>query len=360
MLIRPCYHYSVRIEAIKIKGAKPVNLTGLIADDVVNLVESEHFTWIDIEITDSTDDAALGKLLIGRLDFHPATVSDCLRHEGFHQPKMDEEQDYRFVTFIYYEPQADGKLKRLELYSYVGTTYVITIHNHSCKKLMDEIRDFPRVITDYEQRAILFMHHVLDMVVDTYTPLLRSFGHRADDLEISVLKASKKRKRKTRGLSTLIRKTSKISDMREILKMRRSLVHLRRTLTEEEEIVDRLVEEYDYEGAPEASEEIAIYFRDISDHLGKYLEIIEGLDSSLNHLMEVHALLTGQRTNEIIFLLTIISTIMLPLNLIVGFFGMNFDNLWFSHVSWGIWIVTGFMFAIVAGLFFYFRNKGWI
>ena len=349
----------MRIEAIKIEGNKPATLTGLTADDVVNLVESEYFTWIDIEITASRDAANLGQLLIERLDFHPATVSDCLRHEGFHQPKMDEEQNYRFVTFIYYEPQSDSKLRRLELYSYVGETFVITIHTHSCKKLLDEIRDFPRVITDYEQRAILFLHHVLDMVVDTYTPLMKSFSHRADELEISVLKATKRKKKRGR-LSLLMRKTSKISDMREILRMRRSLVHLRRTLSEEEEIVDLLVEEYDFEGAPETSEEIAIYFRDISDHLGKYLEIIEGLDSSLNHLMEVHALLTGQRTNEIIFILTIISTIMLPLNLIVGFFGMNFDNLWFSHAQWGIWAVTGLMLAIVFGLFIYFRYKEWI
>ena len=346
----------MRVEAIKIEGNKPASLTGLNADDVLQLVRSEHFTWIDIQITDDRA-ADLGQLLVDRLDFHPATVSDCFARDGMHQPKMDTEQDYRFITFIYYEQKSSGKLNTRELHAYVGKNYVITVHRHNCEELLAQIRQFPRGITDYEQRAILFAHHVLDMIVDTFTNVIHEFSHRCDKLEISVLKV--KKRRRTR-FAMFRRPADHMSDMRGILRLRRSLVRLRRTLAEEEEIVDMLVDEYNYEGAPESSEEIVIYFRDISDHIGKYLETIEALDSSFNHLMEIHSLITSHRTNEIIYLLTIVSAIMLPLNLIVGFFGMNFDNLWLADNWWGIWAVTTIMVFIILSLFVFFRYKEWI
>jgi magnesium transporter len=346
----------MRVEAIKIEGEKPASLTGLNAQDVFQLVNSEDFTWIDIQITDDRA-ADLGQLLVDRLDFHPATVSDCFSRDGMHQPKLDEEQDYRFITFIYYEQKSAGKLTTREMHAYIGENYVITVHRHDCEPLLAQIRQFPRVITDYEQRAILFAHHVLDMIVDTFTAVLRDFSRRSDELEISVLKV-KKRKRARRALFK--RPVDQMADMRGLLRLRRSLVRMRRSLAEEEEIIDTLVDEFDHEHAPESSKEIAIYFRDISDHIGKYLETIEALDSTFNHLMEVHSLITSHRTNEIIYLLTIVSAIMLPLNLIVGFFGMNFDNLWFAHHSWGIWAVTMIMFSIILGLFVFFRYKEWI
>ena len=346
----------MRVEAIKLEGNQPVNLTGLDADDVLALVQSSYFTWIDIHL-DSSSGPELYELLVDRLDFHPATVEDCLQEGSFHQPKIDEEQDYRFATFIYYEHRKGVKLLARELNVYFSATYVITVHRHTCEELLAQIRKFPRVITDYEQRAVLFMHHVLDMVIDSFAIVLHDFSQLSEQLEIAVLKA--KRLKKLTG-PLFRRPKDQLSDMRGILKLRRSLVRLRRTLVEEELIVDALVDEYDYDDAPEESKEIAIYFRDVSDHIGKYLEIIEGLESTMNHLMEVHALITSHRTNEIIYLLTIVSAIMLPLNLIVGFFGMNFDNLWLTHNWWGIWTVTLLMVGIVFMLFFFFRAKEWI
>jgi len=346
----------VRVEAIKLEGDRSVSLTGLDVEDIVELAHSEQFTWVDIRITDDRD-ASVGQMLVDRLDFHPATVSDCFSYGGMHQPKMDEEQDYRFITFIYYDQKSSGKLVTREMHAYAGDNYVITVHRHDCEDLLGQIRQFPRVITDYEQRAVLFLHHILDMIVDSFAQVLRDFSKRSDELEISVLRV---KKRKRGRLLLFKRPTDQMADMRGILRLRRSLVRLRRTLVEEEEIVDQLVEEYDYEGAPESSEEIAIYYRDISDHIGKFLENVEALDSTFNHLMEVHTLITSHRTNEIIYVLTIISTIMLPLNLIVGFFGMNFTNLWMMHTWFGIWIVTLIMLMITGALFIFFRYKEWI
>jgi magnesium transporter len=346
----------MRIEAIRIEGDQPEHLENLSPDNVVELVKTDEFTWIDIH-TGNTTEEALFSLLVDKLDFHPATAADCSLTPGFHQPKMDEEQEYRFVTFLYFDIKPSGKLLSREIYTYAGPTYVITLHQHDCPDLLHRIRRFPRQITEYKQRAILFLHHVLDMVVDTFTGSLNDINSITDKLEIAILKI-KRPKHTVRQI--LKRPKEQHSDMRGIMRLRRSLVRIRQSLIAEEEIIEDLIQRYDYEGAPEASEEIAIYYRDISDHIGSYLEIVESHESSLNHLMQVHSLLTTHRTNEIIFVLTIISTIMMPLNLIVGFFGMNFDNLWLIHSPWGIWFVTAGMWCIVLLMLWFFRRKGWV
>lgn len=330
--------------------------SALAPEDVVKLVRSENFTWIDIDIS-RTNEETLKDLLVNKLDFHPATAWDCYQPSPYHQPKMDEEQNYKFITFLYYEQQASGELTVREINTYVSETYVITVHRHPCQEIMAAFKRMPRHITEYQQRAILFLHHILDVIVDSFTPILRTIQQSSDELEISVLKGQR---RHMLTVPPFKRHQEELSDMKQILRSRQALVMLRRTLSGEVSIVNELIKEYDYENAPEASEEIAIYFRDVADHIGKYLEIIEGEDRTSNHLMEIHTLITGHRTNEIVYVLTIMSTIMLPLNLVVGFWGMNFENLWLIHHGYGVVIVLLMMIGITVGLVLFFRSKDWI
>lgn len=346
----------MRIEAIRIEGRHALSQTALTAEDVVKLVRSENFTWIDIDIS-HTSEETLKELLVNKLDFHPATAWDCYQPSPYHQPKMDEEQNYKFITFLYYDQQTGGELIVREINIYVSETYVITVHRHPCPEYQAVFKRMPRHITEYQQRAILFLHHILDAIVDGFTPILRTIQQRSDELEITILRGQRQH---LLTVPPFKRHEEELSDMKQILRSRQALVMLRRTLSGEVAIVNDLIKEYDYDNAPEASEEIAIYFRDVADHIGKYLEIIEGEDRTTNHLMEIHTLITSHRTNEIVYVLTIISTIMLPLNLVVGFWGMNFEDLWFIRHQHGVWIVVVLMLFISAGLIMFFRSKDWI
>lgn len=345
----------MNISAIKIADDQPTALKDLSAEVALSLIRSENFTWIDIQISDS-DSPDLHTLLVDQLDFHPATVEDCLHPSSYHQPKIDEEQDYQFITFLYYERMPTGKLVPHEINMYVSVTYVITVRRDPLPDFLTALNNLPRHITDYESRAILFLHHILDTIIDNFASHLTHVQQRSEELEMSVLKSKRMKMVSFRGS----RHSRQLSDMRQILRSRQNLVILRRTLSGELAIIEQLIKEYDYEGAPEESEEIGIYFSDIADHVRKYLEIIESQDRTMNHLMEVHHLVTGHRTNEIIYILTVMSAIMLPLNLVVGFFGMNFDNLWLSHSVWGLTLVTAGMIALSVGLLAFFRSRGWI
>jgi magnesium transporter len=347
----------VRIEAIKLEGDRAVSLSVLKTEDVVKLVRDEAFCWIDFEISRANRELMVD-LLVNKLDFHPATVDDCFQPTPYHQPKLDEEQNYRFITFLYFDQRSVGEVTLHELNIYVGATFVLTIHRQAMPEYIAKFKKLPRHVTEYKERAVLFLHHVLDVITDGFAPILRSIQRSSDELEISILRS---RGQRTVSLNPF-RREEHLSDMRRILRSRQALVVLRRTISGEREIISELVSEFDYEGAPESSEEIAIYFRDIQDHMGKYLEILESEDRSLNHIMEMHHLVSNYRTNEIIIVLTIISVIMLPLNLIVGFFGMNFENMqlagYMQHP--GSWVVLGSL-ALISVLFYaYFRAKEWI
>ncbi len=347
----------MKINALKLVEGKSTQLIGLQVDEVLELVHSQEFTWIDIEISPA-DGEPLEDLLVKRLDFHPATLEDCLHPTPYHQPKIDEEQDYKFITFLYFDqPPSDAKLDPQEINIYTSLTYVITIHRHECPEMLATLATLPPHFTKYEDPPTLFLHHILDTIVDSFAQHLDEIHTRSIGLEINVLQG-KAIPRLSLGIFS--KQSRHLSDMRVILRTRQALVRLRRTLSAELEIIDQLISDHDYEGAPEESEEIAIYFRDIADHVKKYLEIIESHDSTMNHLMEVQNLVTGHRTNEIIYILTILSAILLPLNLIVGFFGMNFTNLWFASDTWGIWLVSGSMIGISVVMLALFKSKGWI
>lgn len=346
----------MHIEAMRLNGTDIERLTGIDVEAAVALIQSDEFTWVDLNIADANY-SRLQKLLIERLGFHPATFDDCIQPTPFHQPKLDEEHDYRFISFIYYTGSIDNELEPRELNIYAGRNYVITVHREAMPELFAQFNRFPPHILRYEEKDVLFLQHVLDMIIDGYRGILKSIEQRCDELELAVLSEQPAGKRNHPG-STGVRE--QLQDMRHILRCRQALVLLRRTLSAEQGILHHLVSEFSGEDAPAANLEIAIYFRDVVDHVSKYLQIIETEERSLNHMMEVHALITNNRTNEIIYILTLMSAIMLPLNFIVGFFGMNHTNLWLIHNPEGIWIVTLGMVLVSAGLLYYFKTRRWI
>ena len=301
MLLSP----AVQIEAVKLEDGQAVRQSGLSPDDV-SLVHGEEFVWIDLHIGNSRPQDLL-ELLVTRLDFHPATVEDCITPSPYHQPKLDEEQNYRFLTFLYFEPAAEADLATRELNLYIGQNYAITVHRHAMSGYLDQFRNLPPTCR-ITSKSLSCLCHVVDRLIDGYSQILRPLQQRSDDLELAILKAPARR---SMSLNPFKRQEH-LTEMLLILRSEQSLVMLRRTLSAELRIIERLVGEYDYEGAPEASEEIAIYFRDIADHISKYLEIIESEDKALNHLMEVHHIVSNYRTNEIILVLTVLSAIMLP------------------------------------------------
>jgi Mg2+ and Co2+ transporter CorA len=100
--------------------------------------------------------------------------------------------------------------------------------------------------------------------------------------------------------------------------------------------------------------------RDVLEHVERVLSHVRRLEQSAETAVQMHFSALGHRTNDIMRTLTVLTAIFLPLNLITGFFGMNFDGLPFIHQATGVWIALGMMGVVAAGLWLMFRRKRFI
>jgi magnesium transporter len=102
-----------------------------------------------------------------------------------------------------------------------------------------------------------------------------------------------------------------------------------------------------------------LYFRDISDHVLRSIEFTESYRDILTGILEVHLTAAANRTNDIVKVMTAIATVTLPILLITGYYGMNFENLPLLHSPHGVYIATSVMGVLAVGMLLVFVKIGW-
>jgi magnesium transporter len=106
-------------------------------------------------------------------------------------------------------------------------------------------------------------------------------------------------------------------------------------------------------------QEVALYFRDVHDHLVRTVDLADQLRDTLTSLTEGYLSMVSNRINEVMRVLTVIATIMMPPTLLVGIYGMNFEFMPELKWRYGYFAVWGAMAAIAGGMLFYFKRKKW-
>ena len=149
-------------------------------------------------------------------------------------------------------------------------------------------------------------------------------------------------------------------DLQRIFELKRHLVAMRKVLSPQRDVLGLLAKR----GDPRIGERTALYLRDVYDHLVRINESIEANRDLLGNALDAYLSAVGQRTNEIMKYLTIMSAVFLPLAFMVGFFGQNFDNLpvlrdWVhsDRLMWGMIVIC---LALPAGMLVWFKHKGWL
>lgn len=131
---------------------------------------------------------------------------------------------------------------------------------------------------------------------------------------------------------------------------------LRRTTINQREILLRLARaEFD-----EIPRELLPFFRDVYDHFARVTELVDSYRELTGGLLEAHFSIRSEQMNEIMKRLTLISTIMLPLTLIAGIYGMNFENMPELKWPYGYFFALGLMVAVASGVILYFKSKRWL
>ena len=166
--------------------------------------------------------------------------------------------------------------------------------------------------------------------------------------------------------SELLDPKSRFGDWKALLDARNTLYVLEDTCEDQrsamQEWIDAL-EEWPAEaqpGAPRERELLRLRSRDVLEHIERVLTHVRRLEHSAEVAVQMHFSALGHRTNDIMRTLTVLTAVFLPLNLITGFFGMNFDALPLIHSATGIWMAVGTMAAVGIGLIVYFRRKRYL
>jgi magnesium transporter len=297
--------------------------------------------WIELDRQDDEVEA----FLVDVLHLHPLTIEDIWNDLGI--PKIEDYREYlQIVMHGLREEDIAGRelpLALAELDMVIGETFILThAHDEKACAITPVVAELKRNAKALRKGPAWVAHAILDRLVDAYLPVVTRFEERIDALE-------------TRILEGKLRDQHKI--MRQFLVIRRSLQLLRRTTLAQRELLVRLTHsEFD-----EIPAEATPFYRDVYDHFVRVTELVDSYREATSGLLEAHFSLQSQQMNEIMKRLTLISTIMLPLTLVAGIYGMNFKKV-FPELEWtyGYYYALGLMAAIAAGILIYFRSRKWM
>jgi magnesium transporter len=159
---------------------------------------------------------------------------------------------------------------------------------------------------------------------------------------------------------------SRFNDWQVLMDSRNALHVLEDTCEDQRSAIQEWIDALDeWPQEPDADkrrerELLRVRSRDVLEHVERVLGHVRRLEQSAETAVQMHFSALGHRTNDIMRTLTVLTAIFLPLNLITGFFGMNFDGLPLIHSSAGVWLTLGLMFLVVAVLLFVFMRKRYL
>ncbi|SDM84859.1 magnesium transporter [Fictibacillus solisalsi] len=295
-----------------------------------HLKNPENLLWIDIYDLHNRELYEIAKLF----DFHPLAVEDCLHDSP--RAKMDDYEDYKFFVFhaLRYNEESDNEITTLELNVFVGPNYVVTIHKHKLKWLgqMDAICS--RHTKYMKNGADLLLYALIDGITDEYFPILDRIGIRIDELEDEIYDEG------VRGVTE------------EFLALKRTIILIRRVILPQRRIFLTVDGNWKFD----IREDNRPFYTDLIDHLERIVDSTETFRDLVNSALDTYYSIINAKSSEKLNVLTLISTIMLPLTFVTGFFGMNVP-LPYQHSPLATVIIFLLLIILTWGMWKYFKKN---
>jgi len=304
----------------------------------VEEVSANGLTWVHLN-SPTLEEA---ELLQQRFGWHPLDLEDVMSRRQ--RPKIDEYADEGYLFVVLHFPVYDKTIQRLnaaELDTFIGQDYLVTLPN---VELLPVTRLFRRVEDDVELREQLFAkgsgylyYHVLDDLFDYCFPILDKIGHKLDSLEDDIFEG-----RSDEVVRDISNAKQEIISYRKIIKPERSTLRL----------LERQVERF-------LPEDLENYFDDLVDASERIWDLLDNYKEVVEALEDTNESLISHKQNDILYVLTVFSVVLLPLTVLTGFFGMNVH---FPGIdTWNaFWASLGLMAVAIVGMLAFFRWRRWL
>ena len=292
-------------------------------------------TWINIDGIDQVD---VIEKMGNHFNIHPLVLEDIVNTGQ--RPKMEDFVDYIFIVLkmLYYNEKG-MEIKAEQVSVILGSNFVISFQE-SEGDVFDPIRE--RIRRDRgrirKMGADYLAYSLIDNIVDNYFTILEKLGEKIEDIEDELITNP--------ALETL----------QNIHSLKREMIFLRKSVWPLREVISRL-ERWE---SPLINKSLDIYLRDVYDHTIQVVDSIETFRDMLSGLLDIYLSSVSNRMNEIMKVLTIIATIAIPLTVITGLYGMNFQFMPELQWRWGYPSVLLAMLTLGVLMIIYFRRKKWL
>lgn len=289
--------------------------------------------WVNV---DGLGDATALREIGTMFRMHPLALEDTVnRHQ---RAKVEQYGDETFL--VTHMIELNDHLESEQMSIYFGSNFLLTFQERPGGDCLDPLRDRIRKNSSRLRTAGAgyLAYSLLDGVVDHYFPVLEAFGDRLEDLEDRII----------------LQPNPALTA--EIHGVKRELLFLRRLIWPQREALNSMIRDVN----PHIDDETKLYLRDCYDHAIRLIDLVETYREVCSDLMDLYLSSISNRMNEIMKVLTVISTIFIPLTFIAGVYGMNFEWMPELHWKYGYPACLAVMAAISIGQIIFFRRKGWI
>ncbi len=256
------------------------------------------------------------------------------------RPRVEEREDYIFMVFKVIQLEQESRDVNIEQVSMIlGHDYVITFHE-TTPLVFETLQT--RILTGLgrvrKMKSDYLIFAITDIIIDQYFTLIESIGEIIEETEEELIASPDQ------------------SSQEAIYKLKRRLGYVKKSIWPAREVLNQL----QHSDHQLINEEAKIYFRNIYDHTIQIIETLESLRDLTSGMMDLYLSTVSNKMNEIMKVLTIFSTIFIPLTFFAGVYGMNFKYL--PELDWrnGYFIFWGIMIVITIIMLIFFRRKKWL
>ncbi len=293
------------------------------------VISSEQPWWLHIS---SNDQAEIEKALTP-FEIHTLTIEDILN--PITRIKFERFNHYIFFLFRGLELNDLSISSRNFCFILLGYN-LITLTSDPRYNIQDIINNWDRWHSSLGRGPAFLVHRILDVETDHTLEIVHNVERIVDEFEEKVFQSDLE------------------IDMTKIFVIKGMLQHIKRIIHSHRELFDHLMR------LDQFSDDALAFFRDVNDHSIRMSDQVDGIIDSISSVHEAYVTVSTKRTNEIIKALTILTAIMLPISLVAGIFGMNFERIPGLKSDFGFYIAMFIMSGIGGLMVYFFKKKGWL